>query len=160
MHVNGDDKVTGGTAALTRGSLAGQSDALSVLHARRNPCAQGPSGDRLPGPGAGVARVVDEKSTTPALPTGLSEGEAARVAALAAGPTADRADARRGSRLRAAAVTGRTGRRCRQLQGDRGTAGRVVEGQRHLGLEISTTTRRLRAAAPPSATEDGAEDVT
>src|SRR5581483_5413901 len=115
-HVHEHDQVAGGPAALSGLALALQLDPLAVRDTGGDAHPHPPRADRLAAALTRRARIVDDQTPAATLAAGLGEREAAGASGDVSGALADRADARRRARLRAAAVAGRTRRGAAQLQ--------------------------------------------
>src|SRR5215472_7947710 len=108
-HVDPDVQVTGLTAVLARGALAGDPDPLAVRDARRDSRLDGPRAHGTAATAAGRAGVVDHQPAAPAGLARLGEPEAAQVPALLTSTLAVRADLRYRAGLGAGAVADRAG---------------------------------------------------
>ena len=104
-----DVQVAGGPAADAGLALAGQPDPLPVLDPRRDAGGHAYGCDTIVrSPWQVGTRRVDDRPGALAVGARLGERERTLVTGDQSGPVADRALARAGSRLRAAAVAGRT----------------------------------------------------
>ena len=78
--MNGDVQVTRRRTPQTSLTLTGQSDPLAILHPRRNPHVDGSVAGRDAGAATLIARILDQRTATPAVGARFGEAERTLVA--------------------------------------------------------------------------------
>src|SRR4051794_11710166 len=145
--VDDDEQVAGRPAAAAGRALAGQPDALAVLHPGGDPHRDGAGLRGDAAAGAGRARVVDHLAGAAAVAARLGKRERPLAAAGDPGALAHRAGVRRRARPGATAGAGRAGARALHAQRHGHAEDRLVERERGLGLDVLPARRAGRGLA-------------
>src|SRR5690606_20836082 len=156
LHVHHHIEVSGRSPVLTRRSLPRDLDPLAVGDAGGDAGLDLAGALAAPASAAGRAGVVGDQTAALALAARLGQREAAQVLALVPGARALGADLRRTARPGAAALAGRAGGLAAQRERPGDALGRLVEGQRGLGLHVGAAPR---GRGPAPAAEQAAEQV-
>src|SRR5690606_30564576 len=158
--VHDDVQVARRTAALARGALAAQPDALPVADARGNAHLHGPRGLGPAAALADVAGVLRDQPAALAVRARVGQGEAAPAAPRdLPGTDTGRAHARCAV-LVAGAGTGLAGLLRGHAQRDRRALDRLGEAEGDLGLDVLPAPRLGARGARAAPVEQAAEDVT